>query len=118
MAITSPRHLIWSFEQMLAHHSINGCKLRTGDLLGSGTISGPTAGEEGSLLEMSRNGTVDVYIGNGNKRRWLQDGDEVEFTGWGVLDTGERVGFGECTGRVVKALDFENVRRSKTSMSV
>jgi len=95
---------------MLAHHSINGCKLHTGDLLGSGTISGPVAGEEGSLLEMSKNGTVDVHIGNGHKRRWLLDGDEVVFKAWGVLDTGERVGFGECRGIVAKPLQL-NVKK-------
>ena len=86
---------------MLAHHTINGCLLRPGDLLGSGTISGPKEGEEGSLLEISRNGFRDVDVGGGEMRRWLVDGDEVVFRGGGVNAQGERVGFGECRGRVV-----------------
>lgn len=92
---------------MLAHHSVNGCKLLPGDLLGSGTISGPNHGEEGSLLEMSKNGAIDVDIGNGQKRRWLHDGDEVIFRGWGVTQSGERVGFGECRGQVIEAVDLK-----------
>lgn len=104
---------------MLAHHTVNGCNLLPGDLLGSGTISGPNPGEEGSLLEMSKNGTQEVEIGGASntstvtsksgeqtfKRKWLQDGDEVVFKGWGVLpESRERVGFGECRGRVGKAV--------------
>jgi len=92
---------------MLAHHTINGCKLLPGDLLGSGTISGPNKGQEGSILEMSKNGTADVDIGGGQKRRWLQDGDEVVFRGWGDTQGGERVGFGDCRGQVLPALELK-----------
>ncbi|KAF8419408.1 fumarylacetoacetate hydrolase FahA [Tirmania nivea] len=107
LSITSPRYLIWSFEQMLAHHTINGCKIMSGDLLGSGTISGPEKGQEGSLLEMSKNGMEDVDIGGGQKRRWLQDGDEVVIRGWGVNQGGDRVGFGDCRGRILAALELK-----------
>ncbi|KAF8476987.1 hypothetical protein BDZ91DRAFT_688003 [Kalaharituber pfeilii] len=103
LTTTSPRHLIYSFPQMIAHHTINGCELRPGDLLGSGTISGPNKGEEGSLLEMSGNGKMEVEVGDGVRRRWVEDGDEVVLRGWGVLSNGERVGFGECRGRVMRA---------------
>ena len=91
---------------MLAHHTINGCKLQSGDLLGSGTISGPEKGQEGCLFEMSKNGTEDIDIGGGQMRRWLQDGDEVVFRGWGVTQGGERVGFGDCRGRILAALEL------------
>ncbi|RPB18458.1 Fumarylacetoacetase [Terfezia boudieri ATCC MYA-4762] len=107
ISTTSPRYLIWSFEQMLAHHTINGCKLLSGDLLGSGTISGPQKGQEGSLLEMSKNGTEDADIGGGQKRRWLEDGDEVVIKGWGITEGGERVGFGDCRGRILAALELK-----------
>ncbi|KAI5803501.1 fumarylacetoacetate hydrolase FahA [Peziza echinospora] len=113
LTVTSPRHLIFSFPQMLAHHTVNGCSLRTGDLLGSGTISGPGAGEEGSMLEKSKNGTTDVQVHGADggpvvARRWLEDGDEVIMRGWGVIPggrdghaRGERVGFGSCRGIVL-----------------
>ncbi|KAF8456580.1 fumarylacetoacetase [Terfezia claveryi] len=107
ISTTSPRFLIWSFEQMLAHHTINGCKLLSGDLLGSGTISGPQKGQEGSLLEMSKNGTEDADIGGGQKRRWLEDGDEVVIKGWGITQGGERVGFGDCRGRILAPLELK-----------
>ena len=96
---------MWSFPQMMAHHTLGGCPLRTGDMLGSGTISGPDEGEQGSLLEMTGNGVKDVRLGGDDVRRFLLDGDEVAMRAYGVVGgdgkwRGQRVGFGACTGRV------------------
>jgi fumarylacetoacetase len=86
---------------MVAHHTVNGCNLRTGDLLASGTLSGPTERTEGCLLELTRGGTVPLTLSNGESRRYLEDGDEVTITAFCALETGERIGFGESTGRVL-----------------
>ncbi|PQE30614.1 putative fumarylacetoacetate hydrolase protein [Rutstroemia sp. NJR-2017a WRK4] len=102
------KDLMWSFEQMLAHQSAGGCNMRTGDLFGSGTISGEGGrGNVGSLLEETWNGRDEVWLKGMEVRRWLADGDEVVFRGWagGEGEGGEgRVGFGECRGRVVSAV--------------
>ena len=91
---------MWSFPQMIAHHTLGGCPLRTGDLLGSGTISGPGGqGESGSLLEMSRGGKQDVLLYGMNARTFLKDGDTITLRGV-CGEEGARVGFGECRGRV------------------
>lgn len=93
------RHLYWSMAQMAAHHTITGCNLRPGDLLATGTISGPTADSCGSLLELGWRGTRPISLPTGEIRTFLQDGDEVTITGWAQGD-GYRVGFGEVYGRV------------------
>ncbi|KAH8144882.1 uncharacterized protein LAJ45_11087 [Morchella importuna] len=98
---TSSRNLLYSFPQMIAHHTITGCPMRTGDLLGTGTISGTERESLGSLLEASRNGAEAVVLGDGNdgekvERCWLEDGDEVILKGV----CGEGVGFGEVRGVV------------------
>lgn len=110
------KNLIWSFEQMLAHHSSGGCNTRTGDLLGSGTITGlgEKQGEMGSLLEMSWGGSREICLVGMETRVWLKDGDEVTLRGTcvgkdGEMEEGEeggRVGFGECRGRVVSAVVY------------
>ncbi len=111
VARVGAHHLQWSFPQMLAQHTLGGCRMRTGDLLGSGTISGPGttggegAGDHGSLLEASSNGQVPVSLGNGLTRTFLEDGDTVTMRGYGVLPNGNRVGFGACVGTVVAALE-------------
>lgn len=93
---------------MLAHHTLGGCNLRTGDLLGSGTISGPpaaaaqTPSECGSLLEMSAGGARDVLLAGMDARRFLKDGDTVTLRG-ACGPPGARVGFGDCVGRVYSA---------------
>lgn len=87
---------------MIAHHSLGGCPLRAGDLLGSGTISGPSMREKGSLLELSEGGKKDIMLYGMDVRRFLKDGDTVIISGiCGKL--GERVGFGECVGRILGA---------------
>jgi len=90
---------------MLAHHSVGGCEMRTGDLLGSGTISGDGDKELGSLLEMSKGGNREVLLRGMEVRKWLMDGDTVTLTGAAGED-GAKVGFGECSGRVESAVVY------------
>lgn len=85
---------------MIAHHTVGGCNLRVGDLLGSGTISGTEPGSQGSLMEPTRFGRVPLDIGNGETRSFLEDGDTVIIRGW-CGSEGEIVGFGECTGQIL-----------------
>ncbi|KAG9235494.1 hypothetical protein BJ875DRAFT_503956 [Amylocarpus encephaloides] len=92
----SSSNLLWSFPQMIAHHSAGGCAMNVGDLLGSGTISGKEAGELGSLLEMSEGGKKEIRLAGMNMRKYLLDGDTVTFRG----AAGDGVGFGECTGKI------------------
>ncbi len=87
----SARHLYWSPAQMVAHLTANGASLRTGDLLGSGTISGPGRGEHGSLVELSRNGAEAVELGDGSTRTFLLDGDEVVLRGDGLAPVSGRI---------------------------
>jgi fumarylacetoacetase len=96
------KHLYWSMAQQLAHHTVNGCNLRPGDLLASGTISGPTPDSYGSLLELTWRGSKPLTLPSGETRTFLQDGDRLTLTGWCQGD-GYRVGFGEVTGRVLPA---------------
>nr|XP_060473406.1 fumarylacetoacetase [Panthera onca] len=98
-----PQYMYWTMLQQLTHHSVNGCNLRPGDLLASGTISGPEPESFGSLLELSWRGTKAIDLGNGQTRKFLLDGDEVIITGHCQGD-GYRVGFGQCAGKVLPAL--------------
>ena len=95
---TNSKYLYWNVRQQLAHHTSNGCNLRPGDLLASGTISGPTPDSFGSLLELTWQGSKPLTI-DGQARTFLQDGDRVTMTGW-CQGQGYRVGFGEVTGRI------------------
>jgi fumarylacetoacetase len=95
---TSAKNLLFSFPQMLAHHSINGCAMKSGDLLGSGTISGTEPGSQGSMLEQTKNGKEMITIGS-KSRIFLEDGDEVVIRGM-CGEPGRFVGFGECRGRI------------------
>jgi fumarylacetoacetase len=96
------RYLYWNVCQQLAHHTVNGCNLQPGDLLASGTISGPTPDSYGSLLELAWKGTKPLAFPGGEQRTFLQDGDRVTMTGW-CQGPGYRVGFGEVTGRILPA---------------
>jgi len=96
------RYLYWNFCQQVAHHTCNGCNLRTGDLLATGTISGPTPGSSGCLLEMTTGGRNPLALPNGSTRTFLEDGDRVTMTGWCQGD-GYRIGFGEVTGTLLPA---------------
>jgi len=97
------RHLLFSFAQMLAHHSIGGCPMQVGDLLGSGTISGTDPGTQGSMLEITQGGKQHIPLADGTERKFLDDGDTVTF--YGVCGTEETglVGFGECSGKILPA---------------
>ena len=95
---TNFQHMYWTLAQMVAHHTSNGCNLRPGDLIASGTVSGPTETEHGCLLEMTRRGTKPVALPTGEERRFLEDGDEVIFRGWLEREGFARIGVGECRG--------------------
>lgn len=95
---------MWSFPQMLAHHTINGCPFNPGDLLGSGTISGETSAEYGSFLEQSQNGKESISLNGGEQRKFIEDGDEITIRGVCGADEEALVGFGECVGRIEPAL--------------
>eukprot|EP00814_Leptocylindrus_danicus_P009677 CAMPEP_0116013970 /NCGR_PEP_ID=MMETSP0321-20121206/6021_1 /TAXON_ID=163516 /ORGANISM="Leptocylindrus danicus var. danicus, Strain B650" /LENGTH=750 /DNA_ID=CAMNT_0003483577 /DNA_START=200 /DNA_END=2452 /DNA_ORIENTATION=+ len=111
VSISNFNHLYWSARQQLVHHSITGCNMRPGDLLGSGTISGPTPDSLGSMLELSWKGTRKVKLGAGaspslagHTRTFLRDGDAVIMKGFAGGGSGQcRVGFGECIGTVLPA---------------
>ena len=94
------RGLYWNMAQQLVHHASSGCNMRPGDLLGSGTISGPTPDSHGSMLELAWRGTRPVKMPNGERRSFLEDGDRVIMTGW-CQGEGLRVGFGEVSGTVI-----------------
>ncbi|MDT0267605.1 fumarylacetoacetase [Streptomyces sp. DSM 44915] len=91
--------MYWTAAQQLAHLTVNGAHLRTGDLFASGTVSGPTAGERGSLLELTWNGERPLELADG-PRAFLADGDEVTITAWAPGPDGERIGLGEVSGTV------------------
>ncbi len=95
--------LYWSIGQMLTHHASSGCNLRPGDLLGSGTISGPEPGSRGCLLERTQRGAAPITLANGEVRRFLEDGDEVRFTAYAEREGAVRIGFGSCVGLVLPA---------------
>jgi fumarylacetoacetase len=100
---TNFRYLYWSLRQQIAHHTIGGCNLRPGDLLASGTISGPTPESQGCLLERTRRGSQPLTLQDGSTRGFLADGDEVTLSGSARLPSGERIGFGEARGRLLPA---------------
>lgn len=99
---TSFRYMYWSSAQQLVHHASSGCTMRVGDVLGSGTVSGPTKAERGSLLEITWGGSEPIEFPNGLERRFLEDGDTVTITGW-CEGEGYRVGFGSLTGTILPA---------------
>ncbi len=99
---TNFKYMYWSSVQQLVHHASSGCAMNVGDLLGSGTISGPEKHQRGSLLEISWNGTEPVELAGGVKRSFLEDGDSLVMRGWCQGD-GYRVGFGEVEGTIVAA---------------
>jgi fumarylacetoacetase len=98
------KELYWTPAQMLAHHASNGSNLRSGDLLASGTVSGPALDSLGCLLEITQRGAAPLLLPNGETRRFLEDGDEVILRGWCEREGYHRIGFGECRGRIMPAL--------------
>jgi len=97
------RDAYWSVSQMVAHHTVNGCNLQSGDLLGSGTQSGPTAQEAGSLMELSMGGKLPLTLPSGESRTFLEDGDTVIFRGACQANGATRIGFGEARGTLLPA---------------
>ena len=94
----------WTPAQLVAHHTVNGCNLQPGDLLGSGTLSGPTLAQAGSLLELSQGGKQPITLPNGEQRSFLQDGDTLILAGHCERPGARRIGFGTCAGTVLPAL--------------
>jgi len=97
------KYLYWTMEQQLAHHTINGCNINVGDLMASGTISGPTPDSFGSMLELTWNGSKPLILPNGQERKFLQDGDTVIIKGYCQKDN-IRLGFGEAKAKVLPTL--------------
>jgi fumarylacetoacetase len=95
--------MYWTLAQLVTHHASNGCNLSAGDLIASGTVSGPTKDSRGCLLELSWRGTEPVTLPNGEQRRFLEDGDEVILRGFCEREGFARIGFGECRGIVLAA---------------
>ena len=96
--------LYWTLGQMIAHHSSNGCPLVPGDLIGSGTVSGPEKQNQGCLLELTRQGAEPLQLPNGETRAFLEDGDEVILKGWCHASGFRRIGLGECRSLILPAL--------------
>jgi fumarylacetoacetase len=103
LSLTSFRHAYWTIAQLISHHSMNGCNLRPGDLLGTGTQSGPTPEEAGSLLELSVGGSRPIQF-DGETRTFLEDGDSVILRAWCESPHAARIGFGEAQGRILPAV--------------
>lgn len=103
---TNFKYMYWSMAQQLTHHTITGCKVEVGDMMGSGTISGPTPDSYGSMLEIAWNATKPVTLKGGETRSFIEDGDTVIMKGYSEKD-GIRVGFGEVRGKVLPALNFD-----------
>lgn len=97
------KYMYWNINQQLAHHTVNGCNIQVGDLYASGTISGPSPGSFGSMLELSWNGQKPLIMPDGTERTFIQDGDTVIMRGHAKKD-GVRIGFGECKGKVLPAV--------------
>lgn len=96
------KYLYWNMPQQLAHHTVNGCNIQTGDLLASGTISGDTKDSRGSMLEITWRGAEPIKLSNGEERKFIQDGDTVIMSAYCEGD-GYRVGFGEVKGKILPA---------------
>jgi fumarylacetoacetase len=101
IARSNYRHAYWTVAQMVVQHSVNGCNLQPGDLLGTGTLSGPDPAEACSLLELSFGGRQAISLPNGEERRFLEDQDEVTLRAWCEKAGARRIGFGTATGRLL-----------------
>jgi fumarylacetoacetase len=100
---TNFKHQYWTVSQMVTHHTINGCNLRPGDVLGSGTISGPSSDEAGAMMELARNGTAPLSLPTGEERSFMEDGDAIILRGFCEKPGFARIGFGACRGEVLAA---------------
>jgi fumarylacetoacetase len=100
---SSSRHAYWTIAQMLAHHTVNGCNLVAGDLLGTGTQSGPGPGEAGSLIELTAGGREPLTLPNGERRTFLEDGDQICLSGFCEREGFARIGLGTATAQILPA---------------
>jgi fumarylacetoacetase len=100
---TNFKYMYWNVNQQLAHHTVNGCNIQVGDLYASGTISGPTPGSYGSMLELTWNGQKPITLRDGSERKFIADGDTIIIKGFAEKD-GVRIGFGECKGKILPAI--------------
>ena len=103
ICLTSYRHAYWTLAQLVAHHTVNGCNLQPGDLLGTGTLSGPLPQEAAALIELTEGGKKPIELPGGETRSWLEDGDTVTLQGWCEKPGAARIGFGQCAGTVLPA---------------
>ncbi|WP_143895975.1 fumarylacetoacetase [Tepidimonas sediminis] len=103
IARTNYRYAYWTPAQLVAHHTVNGCSLQPGDLLGTGTLSGPAREQAAALIELTEGGKRPLELPSGERRTFLEDGDEVTLTGWCEAPGAVRIGFGTCTGLVLPA---------------
>ena len=97
---TNFKHMYWSMSQQLAHHTVNGCNVRSGDLMGSGTISGPDKGSFGSMLELTWGGKEPILLKDGTSRTFFNDGDKITITG-SCTKNNVKIGFGKCEGKLL-----------------
>ncbi|MBH9553496.1 fumarylacetoacetase [Inhella gelatinilytica] len=104
VAFSNMRHMYWTAAQLLTHHASNGCNMQPGDLLGTGTLSGPTPEQAGSLLELTFGGKQLIDLGDGETRTFLQDGDELSLRAYAERPGARRIGLGPCTGLIQPAL--------------
>ncbi|UTW60644.1 fumarylacetoacetase [bacterium SCSIO 12741] len=103
VGLSNYKYMYWNMNQQLAHHTVNGCDVKCGDLMGSGTISGPTPESYGSMLEITWKGTKPVTMHDGTERKFIQDKDTVIMRGWCDNGEGNRIGFGEVSTLVLPA---------------
>jgi fumarylacetoacetase len=103
LSLSNFSHSYWTVSQMVTHHTVNGCNLRAGDFLGSGTQSGPAPEEAGSLLELTEGGKKPIVFSNGEQRIFIEDGDSIILRGWAQKEGTPRIGFGEVEGRLLPA---------------
>jgi fumarylacetoacetase len=103
LSLSNFSHSYWTVSQLVTHHTVNGCNLRAGDLLGSGTQSGPLPEEAGSLLELTNGGKNSLQLSNGEQRLFIEDGDSIIMRGWTQKESTPRIGFGEVEGRLLPA---------------
>jgi fumarylacetoacetase len=97
---TNFKYMYWTMSQQLAHHTSNGCRVNSGDMMGSGTISGPTPDSYGSMLELTWGGKNPIKLNNGTERKFINDGDTVIIKGYS--QNGQvRIGFGECSSKLL-----------------
>ncbi|MBS9774078.1 MAG: fumarylacetoacetase [Tenacibaculum sp.] len=100
------KYMYWTMAQQLAHHTINGCPVNSGDMFGSGTISGPTKDSFGSMLELTWNGQNPIKMSDGTERKFINDNDTVIMRGY-CKNGNIRIGFGECVGKILPAVEFK-----------